>query len=275
MALIKSKIPQKSTMLTDVTQTAGKMDTIMYGLTMCTGVRGFYCIFKSDADVVFDPSWWYFMDPELNVYLNRVVRKEWDIQTIGGLVEAFAVAGCDFMKFLCTAKDCADYLKAEICDLVQLQLGTLIINFKPDFVVKYGINIFGWTLNKFVNPSEMSTSLPPLRKLVNALKSGLCKFIHLSKTDQKAREAAYFKKVNTSEVVVCNECQDKGLPRGKHSHDNGEVNEDSETETQPSEKCCCMSCPKAAGESKQTAPKSMPFVDNPDVSVLKASGHNE
>jgi hypothetical protein len=50
------------------------------------------------------------------------------------------------------------------------------VNHKEDVVHRYGVELVGWTPEKFCNPSELTTSLPVLRKLLNAIKYGTCKF---------------------------------------------------------------------------------------------------
>ncbi|PPQ91922.1 hypothetical protein CVT25_001093, partial [Psilocybe cyanescens] len=42
------------------------------------------------------------------------------------------------------------------------------------------LELIGWTYEKLVNPSKLSTSLPGLRKLLDALNDGTCKFIKLT-----------------------------------------------------------------------------------------------
>lgn len=39
---------------------------------------------------------WFFTSPQLNRYLSQTIKR-WDVETIGGLGEAFSIAGCDLM----------------------------------------------------------------------------------------------------------------------------------------------------------------------------------
>ncbi len=64
-------------------------------------------------------------------------------------------------------------------------------NYEVDIVIKYGIELVGWTHDKFCNPSELSNSLEPLRTLLDALNNQTCKFVKLSPQDRRAREAKY------------------------------------------------------------------------------------
>ncbi|KAJ7866903.1 hypothetical protein B0H13DRAFT_1476357, partial [Mycena leptocephala] len=63
--------------------------------------------------------------------------------------------------------------------------------YKEDVIFKYGVELVGWTPDKWCNPSELTTSLPVLRKLLNALKDGTCKFVRIPPTELKARKAKY------------------------------------------------------------------------------------
>jgi hypothetical protein len=51
------------------------------------------------------------------------------------------------------------------------------INYEEAIVQRYGIELVGWTYDKFVNPSEFSSALGPLRKLIDAINAGECKFV--------------------------------------------------------------------------------------------------
>ena len=44
-----------------------------------------------------------------------------------------------------------------------------------EIVQRYKVKLVGWTHPTFANPSELSTSLPPLQKLLDAIKSTECK----------------------------------------------------------------------------------------------------
>jgi hypothetical protein len=89
--------------------------------------------------------------------------------------------------------------------------------YEEDIVQRYGIVLEGWTYENLVNPSELSSSLPPLTILLEALKSGDCKFVKLSAAERKEREAAYQAKIASGEVVLVKRKHrsDAGIPRKK------------------------------------------------------------
>jgi len=72
--------------------------------------------------------------------------------------------------------------------------------FEEEIVLRYGIILEGWTYEKFVNPSELSSSLPGLTKLHDALKSGECRFVKLSADERKARMEKYQEKLSSGEI---------------------------------------------------------------------------
>lgn len=75
------------------------------------------------------------------------------------------------------------------------------IYYKESIVLKYGIELIGWPLERFVNPSDLSSSLPILTQVCDALKNGTCKWVKLSPADRKARKAAWDADVAAGKVV--------------------------------------------------------------------------
>jgi len=73
-------------------------------------------------------------------------------------------------------------------------------HFEEDVVLRYGIDLVGYTYEKLQNPSEMSTSLAPLRALLTALETGACKFVKLSSEERKRREDALSMKLISGEI---------------------------------------------------------------------------
>jgi hypothetical protein len=71
-----------------------------------------------------------------------------------------------------------------------------------ELIQKYGVELQGWTFEKFVNPSLLSTSLPGLRRLLDAINNKDCKFIKLSPLEVKKRREELQKKQNEGIVPV-------------------------------------------------------------------------
>jgi hypothetical protein len=69
-------------------------------------------------------------------------------------------------------------------------------------VQRYGIDLQGWTYEKFMNPSKLSSSLPPLKALRDALMAGTCKFVKLTAAEKKKREAVYMASIASGEVEL-------------------------------------------------------------------------
>lgn len=80
--------------------------------------------------------------------------------------------------------------------------------YEEDIVHAHGIELVGWTFDKIVNPSQLSSSLGPLKELRNALKDGSCKFVRLEPEDVKKRIAAHRAKIQPRKIR-----KDKGTTR--------------------------------------------------------------
>ncbi len=67
----------------------------MYGLKHRVGVEGFFCLVTNTPDFAMKPMW-YFSNSTIEEFLKTAVRKGWDTEIVGTMLEAYAVAGCDF-----------------------------------------------------------------------------------------------------------------------------------------------------------------------------------
>ena len=76
------------------------------------------------------------------------------------------------------------------------------VNYKEGIVQRYGVELIGWAHNKFTNPSDLSTAVEPLCKLLDAIKGGDCKFIKLTVKECKQCLETYRAKVRSGEVEV-------------------------------------------------------------------------
>ena len=74
--------------------------------------------------------------------------------------------------------------------------------YEEEIVQRYGIELEGWTYEKLTNPSDLSSSLPPLKALRDAIISGTCKFVKLTAAEKKKREAAYMAKIKSGEIEL-------------------------------------------------------------------------
>jgi hypothetical protein len=89
------------------------------------------------------------------------------------------------------------------------------VNYEEAIVQRYGIELIGWTYDKFVNPSELSTAIEPLRKLLDAINNGHCKFVKLTKEERQKRLETYRAKIATGELKAQGRktCCDAGVKR--------------------------------------------------------------
>ncbi|KAJ7246634.1 hypothetical protein C8J57DRAFT_1241277 [Mycena rebaudengoi] len=172
------------------------------------GIEGFFCVVRNNAEFHMAPEW-YFTSPELEAYMAIATRRKWDTGEVGIKLEAFAVAGCDPVNLLRTSKQKADWMKAEIRELVSKNLvevskvpnATMAYTWhEEDVVQKYNVVLEGWK-GRFMNPSELSTSLPALRALVDALKDGNCAFRRLLPAEAQARKTAWEAEVAAGRTI--------------------------------------------------------------------------
>lgn len=111
------------------------------------------------------------------------------------------------------------------------------INFECDIVARYGIDLVGWTYEKFVNPSEMSTSLPPLQKLYTALEDGSCHFVKLTPTEHKERTEKYNLALEDGQAQPRKKRKDAGKTRGQRARAE-DVDADGDAERAPKRRKC-------------------------------------
>jgi len=74
--------------------------------------------------------------------------------------------------------------------------------YEEEIVHRYGIELQGWTYEKIMNPSLLTSSLPPLMALRDALVAGTCKFVKLTAAERKERKAAHMEKIKSGEIEV-------------------------------------------------------------------------
>ena len=73
---------------------------------------------------------------------------------------------------ICDTSDYVMVLPAEITDNANATMH--YADYEEKVVQRYGVELIGWTYEKLVNPSELSTSLPGLRQLLEAINAGSC-----------------------------------------------------------------------------------------------------
>lgn len=132
------------------------------------------------------------------------------------------------------------------------------VNYEEAIVQRYGIELQGWTYHKFINPSELSTSLPLLRKLLNAINTGDCKFIKLTAEERHKRLETYKKKVANGELKVRERKirSDAGKRKRKYKDS---VNEHEDSEDEESNSDNETSHPRKRHSSNHQAPGKSNF----------------
>lgn len=107
------------------------------------------------------------------------------------------------------------------------------VDYEELVVIKHSVELQGWTFDKFACPSSLSTSLPGLRKLLNAINNGECKFVKLSPLEIKKRRDEREKRIEDGTITakVRKTRKDVGTKRprkGKKKAADASVDEDND-----------------------------------------------
>ena len=131
------------------------------------------------------------------------------------------------------------------------------VDYEEKIVQRYGVELVGWTYEKFVNPSELSTSLPGLQKLLDAINNGTCKFVKLTPLQLSERRNALQKNISEGNVPAPKgrkPRKDRGTKRTVENESGGSDVENQQP--QPKKRC------STAGKKVQARPKSRAVVED-------------
>lgn len=101
------------------------------------------------------------------------------------------------------------------------------VNYDELIIQKYGVKLQGWTFEKLINPSQLSTSLPTLRHLLDAINDGNCKFVKLSPLEVKSHRQELQQKQDDGTVPVKTR---KGKKKAASENDDEEEDDEDEEE---------------------------------------------
>ncbi|KAJ6458481.1 hypothetical protein C8R45DRAFT_764000, partial [Mycena sanguinolenta] len=76
------------------------------------------------------------------------------------------------------------------------------VYYTESIVLKYSVELVGWTCERFANPSELSSSLAVLSTLRDALKNEDCKWVKLNPVERKARQELWKADVAAGKLVA-------------------------------------------------------------------------
>ncbi|ESK82959.1 hypothetical protein Moror_11815 [Moniliophthora roreri MCA 2997] len=175
------------------------VDILMAGKRRC-GIEAMVLFVRNHTQATLYPRW-FFTHPAMSSYMRHATRNGWDQESVGAMMEAFAVVGCDpiskcyflsaeeiltiFTELLKTAAARTNWYKAEIRDLCRDKLSKAIgqpvksfpyDHFDKVITLPFGVVVENWPLPEFVNPSKMSSAHGPLIKLYEALDKDVVKF---------------------------------------------------------------------------------------------------
>ena len=124
----------------------------------------------------------------------------------------------------------------------------------------YSVELIGWTYKKLVNPSDLSTSLPGLRKLLEAINTGSSKFIKLTQAQLKQCREEHQKAIEDGSLPAPKSRKPRkdGGTKRKHT-DNDKENGNENGDAHASKKSCQSTSKKG---TQGADPKSKEFVDS-------------
>ncbi|KZT65606.1 hypothetical protein DAEQUDRAFT_768669 [Daedalea quercina L-15889] len=146
------------------------------------------------------------------------------------LVEAFSVAGCDFMSFYCTPREKAEHLRKLIQwkileGLVKItgeqDVRMEYVKYEQEMIAQRGIVLHGWLLSEFKNLSELSTSLPPLKAQYQALVDGMCHWDKATPDEHEAARKGYSERLASSQIRPRKQCSNKGKKHARPKNAKG------------------------------------------------------
>ncbi|KAH9934120.1 uncharacterized protein B0H18DRAFT_1114864 [Fomitopsis serialis] len=203
--------------LADANNVWKQITELLKGLKARVGIEAMVLMVRNNHEFTMDPRW-YITASQIDDYLGTNF-KGWDLEKIGALVEAFSVAGCDFMSFYRTAREKAEHLKKLIRQKILEGLATITgesniqmnyINYEQEIIFRRGVILRGWLLSEFKNPSELSTSIPPLKAQWQALQSGACRWEKTTPEEREKLKASFAEKLAGGQVKKRKERSDKG-----------------------------------------------------------------
>ncbi|KAF8999750.1 hypothetical protein BDZ89DRAFT_1051133 [Hymenopellis radicata] len=195
-----------------------------------------------------DPQW-FFTCKELQEYLPFAMQAgRFEVGRVGAKLEAFCIADCSALSYLDsllpkdmlkTSKQKADFLKKQIRSEISRKLATITENesavmqyakYETDVVHKYGVELIGpWPGSEKKqpsNPTKWSTSLPPLKVILEDLEANRIKFEKLSTEETKLRITKYHDQIRDGSIVL----RKKGRKETKKSKATVDEGEDEEGE---------------------------------------------
>ena len=155
------------------------------------------------------------------------------------------------------ASDNVNFIPAEITNNANATMH--YADYEEKVLQRYGVELIGWTYEKLVNPSELSTSLPGLHQLLEAINTGSCKFIKLSQAQLKQRREERQKAIEDGSLPAPKTRKprkDRGSKR-KRTDDDKENGDD-----QPASKKISCSTAKKGSQGAASDPKSKEIIDS-------------
>jgi hypothetical protein len=108
------------------------------------------------------------------------------------------------------------------------------VNYEEHVVHRYGVELTEWTPDKWCSPSELTSSIPVLRTLLNALKAGECSWVKLDRAVLTQRKAAYDEAIAAGCITGVQRAPRCDIGK-KHKHVVNDDNDDSAEDNHPAD----------------------------------------
>ena len=92
------------------------------------------------------------------------------------------------------------------------------VNYEQEMIIRRGFILRGWALPEFKNPSDLSSSLAPLKAQWESLASGKCHWAHATPEEKAAAQESHNAKLANGQVKPRKQRSDKGKKHAQPKH---------------------------------------------------------
>ncbi|KAK7027987.1 hypothetical protein VNI00_015073 [Paramarasmius palmivorus] len=227
-----------------LTQEASSLLANIVGLiktmNLRVGVEAMLLVTRNRHEPFMEP-YWFITNRAYSDYMTLVAKGGFNLERVGQMMQAFAVAKCEIANLPTTANQKVRALRSSIRESLRSQTedckrqrGTLeegrevkvhYENFDKLMTYDQGIVLEGWPFKEVKNLSAISSSVRDLQNLQSLISNGQCRLRLLSDEEWEAFRVDYAKRASDGEVTVPqrNERSDAGVKRGPRKQNTSKV----------------------------------------------------
>ncbi|KAK7060529.1 hypothetical protein VNI00_001295 [Paramarasmius palmivorus] len=195
------------------------------------GVEAILLVTRNRPEPFMEP-YWFITNRAYSDYLTLVAKGGFNLERVGQMMQAFAVAKCEIANLPTTANQKVRALRSSIRESLRSQAedckrqrGTLdegkevkvhYENFDKLMTYDQGIVLEGWPFKEVKNLSALSSSVRDLQNLQSLISNGECRLRLLSDDEWEAFRVNYEKRASDGEILIPqrSERSDTGVKRG-------------------------------------------------------------